>query len=172
MSILLEPFTHADITRFISWIQNEEELIQFAGPYFSFPVTVQQVEQYLAEERRKVFTVRDKVSGVVFGHCEINATDAVPRLARIFIGDKQFRGKGHGKEMVIALLRKAFALYNTECIELNVYTWNTSAIRCYESVGFVINPGKESDTTVQGKVWHSQNMVIHREQFYRSYAEK
>ena len=45
-------------------------------------------------------------------------------------------------------------------VELNVYDWNHSAIRCYDKVGFVQNPGKEHFTKFGNKNWQYFNMVI------------
>lgn len=165
MRITLEPFTLADSNRLIQWINSEEELIQFAGPYFTYPLTEVQIENYLKLPNKDAFKVIQADTIEVIGHGEINQTSEVPRLARILIGRREHRGKGLGKELVLALLNKAFSICDSDRIELNVYTWNTAAIACYESVGFVLNPGKEAEVMVNGKRWQSINMAISRERF-------
>jgi len=38
--ITLEPFDREDFERLINWVDNEEILVQFGGPIFSFPLTI------------------------------------------------------------------------------------------------------------------------------------
>ena len=45
--IELKPFTENDFEIFKAWAANAEELFQFAGPVFSFPLTDEQLRNYL-----------------------------------------------------------------------------------------------------------------------------
>ena len=45
--IRLEKFSENDFEKLISWISNEEDLIQFAGSIFSFPLTKEQLNNYI-----------------------------------------------------------------------------------------------------------------------------
>lgn len=159
LNIHLEAFTRDDFTRFISWITTGEELIQFAGPAFSFPLTESQLENYIDNKLSLPFKVINTLSGEVIGHGEIYLGDAIPRLCRILVANPAFRGKGIGKQIVTALLEKAFAITDAKQVDLNVYDWNTGAIKCYESLGFKRNPGKEKEITVGGKQWISVNLL-------------
>ncbi|BAV04074.1 Acetyltransferase (GNAT) family protein [Filimonas lacunae] len=49
---------------------------------------------------------------------------------------------------------------NISSVELNVYDWNTPAIRCYEKVGFVLVPEKYTTINVNGEEWKSVNMIF------------
>jgi RimJ/RimL family protein N-acetyltransferase len=40
------------------------------------------------------------------------------------------------------LLDYSFRELDMNEVELNVYDWNIAGIKCYEKVGFVINPNK------------------------------
>ena len=102
--IKLEPFTKIDFNRLISWIQNEEELIQFAGQAFTFPLTEEQLEKYLDEKRRFVFKITETNFNQTIGHCEIYLTETSAKLCRILIGEKSFRGIGLGFEVVNLLI--------------------------------------------------------------------
>lgn len=48
--IELKPFTEEDFEVIKSWVGNAEELFQFAGPIFSFPLTDIQLRKYLQME--------------------------------------------------------------------------------------------------------------------------
>ena len=45
--IELKPFTENDFPIFKSWIHSEEELFQFAGPIFTYPLTDEQLTKYI-----------------------------------------------------------------------------------------------------------------------------
>ncbi len=91
--INLHPFTNKDFDRLINWINSEEELVQFAGPMFSFPLTKNQLEEYVNKEGILPKIVIDSESGEVIGHCELNFVNEFPRLGKILIGNKSYRGK-------------------------------------------------------------------------------
>ena len=44
--------------------------------------------------------------------------------------------------------------------ELNVFDWNTSAIKCYEKVGFEINPNIKFERKINDQIWIAINMTI------------
>ena len=161
--IRLGPFAKADFNKLISWVDSEEDLIQFAGPIFKFPLTEQQLEKYLEDKSRFAFKVIDDESEQTIGHCEIYLTEQSAKFCRILIGDKSFRGRGLGLQIVIILLEKSFTNFDKPFVELNVFDWNVGAIKCYEKAGFAINKNKTSAIKVKGKIWNSLNMTIDKQ---------
>jgi RimJ/RimL family protein N-acetyltransferase len=157
--IKLEKFDKADYSRLISWIDNEEMLMQVGGPSLSFPLTTEQLEQSMEDKNRLAFTVIEEGTNEKIGHCEIYLTDTTAKLGRIIVGDKRHRGKGFGKQIVSALVEFVFTHLDRTTIELNVFDWNTNAIKCYENVGFRVNPGKTLERSVNGKTWIALNMI-------------
>lgn len=163
--IRLEPFGPADFDTLISWVHSEEELVQFAGPIFRFPLTREQLEAYLANDDRHAFRVGNE-AGQQVGHAEIFFPDRKTALfCRILIGDPAHRGKGLGGQVIRALLHTAFEQIKATGVDLNVFNWNTGAIRCYEREGFSINPHKVKTSEVNGQTWTSLNMIMSREQY-------
>lgn len=55
----------------------------------------------------------------------------------IGIGERQYRGKGYGKEAIRLMLDFAFNEMNLYRIGLTVFEYNTNAIGLYEKLGFV-----------------------------------
>lgn len=165
--ITLSPFDQNDFERFKSWIKSQDELFQFAGPIFTYPVTDDQLLFYINDSRRIAFKVNHSVTGEVIGHCELNFENALPRLSRILIADSNARGKGLGKLIVHKMLEQFFIDRNFESADLNVFDWNKNAIRCYEQVGFAINPDIVSKQMNNGVVWTALNMVISKEDWLR-----
>ena len=60
------------------------------------------------------------------------------------------------------LVQYAFEKLNASIIELNVFDWNTSAIRCYEKTGFKINEAKSATFKVGDKEWLALNMQVNK----------
>lgn len=75
----------------------------------------------------------------VIGHCALFHLDAVGQVAElgITIGDKEYWGKGYGRDAITALLGYGFRLLNLRRIWLKVYAGNARAIRAYRACGFV-----------------------------------
>lgn len=169
-SIRLELFEENDFERLIKWSDSQEILTQFAGSIFTFPLTTKQLNHYIDTAERLPFKVIDSATNIVIGHAEISPLKEVDtiKICRILIGDKTKRGKGYGKKIIKSLLEKAFIDLRKEKAELNVFDWNTGAIKCYEKVGFKINQQKTSTTIVNGKNWSAINMTIHKSDWIRT----
>ncbi|NJB84225.1 GNAT family N-acetyltransferase [Wenyingzhuangia aestuarii] len=160
--IAIEKFNEKDFRRLINWSSNEETLTQFAGAIFTFPLTIEQLNEYVNNEQRLSFKVINLNNGNVIGHAEISPSEEenTVKICRILIGEKNQRGKGYGKEIIKQLLDKSFNELNKEKVELNVFDWNICAIKCYENIGFKINSSKTSISIVNGKKWKAINMQI------------
>jgi RimJ/RimL family protein N-acetyltransferase len=157
----LEPFTEKDFDRFIEWVDNNELLITIAGSNFSFPLTVEQLLKYLNDEKSYSFNIVDTDTNKVVGHAElVNMGNDVYKIDKLLIGDKEQRGKGTGQKVMNELVRHAFEEFHANTVELNVFDWNTSAIRCYEKTGFTINPAKSATFKAGDKEWLALNMSI------------
>jgi RimJ/RimL family protein N-acetyltransferase len=164
VSIRLEPFTDKDSDTLISWITNEEMLMQFAGPAFTYPLTVEQLNKNSAEPNRFVYKVIDKRTDLMIGYAEILLPhENAARLCRLIIGDTNQRGKGVGQQLVNLLLNIAFTEFQVTKVDLNVFDWNTGAMKCYEKCGFDINPEKTLTRHVNGQTWKGVNMEIQKD---------
>lgn len=98
--IELEIFEQSDFKYLKKWIKTEEELIQFAGPIFDFPLTQNQIEDYLKDKNRKVYRVVYKTENDKqnIGIAELyNVSENTNKIARILIGEKSVRGKESGQ---------------------------------------------------------------------------
>ena len=156
--IKLARFSENDFDNLISWITSKEELIQFAGPIFEFPLSQEQLQKYISDSN--VIAYKVMYANEHIGHAEINLTErSLPKLCRILIGNKNYRGKGLGLQLVELLLQICKEEFNANLVELNVYDWNEKAIKCYERAGFQFNREKQREIIVEGKKWVSLNMI-------------
>jgi len=163
--IILEAFLEEDFDRLISWIKTEEELIQFAGPIFSFPLTRKQLTTYINSGTRQPFKIRLIATNKIIGHCELNFQNSRPRLSRILIGDPNNRNKGIGRAIIKEMLGKLFIDQQFNEADLNVFDWNSNAVASYKKSGFIINTGYDTQMTVNNKIWNAINMTITKKDF-------
>jgi len=160
--IKLEPFERQHYDYLISWVESEEALMQFAGPSFKFPLTHEQLDESLADKNRTAFRLVDIKTGKGIGHAEIYLLENSTRLGRILIGDKTYRGTGLCPKIMKLLMDYAFTNFDKNIVELNVFDWNHGAIKCYEKVGFILNPEKKLLRQIKGQTWTAVNMSINR----------
>ena len=149
----------SDLLTLISWAEDEKTLIQWCGPVFDFPLTLQQLDVYFSETEKdlparyvyKYETGDGKMAGV----CELGNIDRrneAGSVCRVFV-DKEFRGKGIAKELVSEVLKFGFGTLLLNRIDLNVYTFNAGAIKCYEELGFVKEGVKRRSTKFGNEYW-------------------
>ena len=156
--LMLRKFESQDMPSFLAAIHDAKTLMHFAGPAYVFPLTAEQVAVDLQADGVRVFSmVTDKDE--VVGHAQMQILSDSVLLRRIVIWEASWRGQGWGRKMVQQLLDVAFAMPEVQQIRLNVFDWNTSAIRCYQSLGFVLSAGPAKTVQVAGETWQSVSMV-------------
>lgn len=165
--ITLRPFTKQDMPSLSSWISSEEELVQFAGPVFHYPLSWEQLEEHIAHAQRQFYTAICPDTTEIIGVGEVvwNAENR-PRLCRIMVSPAA-RGKGYGKQIVQSLLELAFARTEVRQVSLNVYDFNVSAIKCYEQCGFTPAADQRPAERAGWKNWQALHMTIGREIFQK-----
>jgi RimJ/RimL family protein N-acetyltransferase len=165
VKIRLEGFYKEDYCRLISWVDSEEALMQFAGPLLKYPLTAQQLDISLGDSNRTAFKVVDNETNLHIGHAETYLTENTVKIGRILIGNEEHRNKGIGQQIVSRLVDFSFANFDRTVVELNVFDWNTQAIKCYQKAGFTINPGKTLERQVRDKIWTALNMTIEKQKY-------
>jgi RimJ/RimL family protein N-acetyltransferase len=165
--ITLLPSTASDFPTLISWVDSAEALMQFAGPGFQYPLTHEQLSANNADRHKHNYKVADAATGNMIGYGEIHLDGSIARLCRILVGDPSMRGKGIGLQIILRLLDISFTELRADKAELNVYDWNTGAIKCYEKAGFRINPEKIRMQEINGQVWKTLNMITDRESWLK-----
>ncbi len=161
--ICLEEFQTCDFDRLINWVESEELMVQFGGPAFTYPITHDQLNELMNDKKRKMYRVKDLESGEIIGHAEIGKIDyknRSARLGRILIGDKNCRGQGYGRQLILKLVETGFNDMKLHRLDLGVYDFNTPAIKCYKSCGFEIEGLLKDSTRFRDTYWSAYNMSI------------
>ena len=154
----LRDFQMRDMPHLLQAIVDEKMLMQFAGPAYVFPLTAAQVVVDLHADNVRVFSMVTAADEVV-GHAQMQVLSDSVLLRRILIWDESWRGQGWGQQMVRQLLEVAFAIPEVKQARLNVFAWNTPAIRCYQRLGFVMSVESAKTVSVAGETWQSVGMV-------------
>lgn len=127
------------------WQFNNDLEVELAGG--GDPPMPQTLERLQADIEREtasggrdgaVFVV--ETDGRIIGICQLSNVNETSRAAElgIAIGDKEYWGRGYGRETVSLLLDYAFRLRNFRRVWLWVHAGNERAIRAYEACGFVV----------------------------------
>lgn len=136
--------------------KSEDFLHQWAGPSYDFPITIEQIKERLVDSiYTKFFTA--EINGETIGTVElgfINYKKMECRICRFLIGE-EYRNKGYGSQISNYLIDYAFNELKMERVLLNVSPSNSSAIKCYEKVGFKIVEKKEKN----GSRVHNSNLL-------------
>jgi len=143
--------------KLISWVSTPDELMQFAGAGFHFPLTETQLRSSIEDQTIIPFKVSDSTGSPV-GYAEIHIREQSAFLCRIILGDQESRGKGYGTQLIRLLLDYVSDNINCTLVELNVYEFNKAAIRCYEKAGFSVNPAIKTVREFNGRSWTSLRM--------------
>jgi RimJ/RimL family protein N-acetyltransferase len=143
VNITLQKFTREDFPTLIGWIHTGEFMQQWCGGTFKFPLDESQLENYIngAEETppvRYVYKSVDSDTDSHVGNITLEFKNNIERAAAItcVIVDEKYRGEGIASFMIRDVLNTAFRELDYESVYLNVFNFNKSAIKCYESAGF------------------------------------
>lgn len=166
--IELRFFERSDIQQLINWIETPEFLLQWGGPNFSFPLTEQQLKNYLKDANNDnsqvmVYSVLEKETGNVIGHISlgnIDRSNKSARIGKVLVGDKNVRGKGIGLQMMKEILKVAFDELKLHRVSLGVFDFNASAIACYEKAGFIKEGLHRDSRKIGNEYWSLWEMSI------------
>lgn len=114
-----------------------------------------------------MFSIVDLQSDIAIGRCLLFDVNLVDRNAKlgIFIGNKEFLGKGFGSDALRLLLDYGFNLLNLNNIMLGTFSFNERAIQCYKKVGFKEIGRRRQARIIGGVKYDSVFMDILAEEF-------
>ena len=156
-SLQLEIFARHHISDMLDWFPTVEALIQWGGTGLRFPLDAMQLEE-MQDSASGGMPARWMFSGMVdgnlAGHAQValDWENGIGRLARVAV-NPQFRGQGLAEPFLRQVVMRFFADDRFERLELNVYTFNTAAIRTYLKLGFVAEGVRRSSAKVGDNRW-------------------
>jgi len=159
--ISIQPLTKEDATYVVEWNKGmtADFLDQWAGPEsYDFPITEPQIISRINQEPSSDYRLYKILNdNIVIGIIELLGINEQEKKAKVgrFLINPSLVGKGYGTAALKALTNKGFDEFGFHSLELNVFDFNKSAIRCYEKVGY-----KAVAENVYSNGWTALNMVI------------
>jgi RimJ/RimL family protein N-acetyltransferase len=160
--VRLRSITREDLPRL--WEFNNSLEVEIAGG--GDPPTPQSLERLQAEfDQEASKGGRDgpsfaiEVDGKFIGQCALFNIDSVAQTCEIgiTIGDKEYWGRGYGRDAMRLLLWYAFVQRNIHRVWLKVHAENKRAIRSYWSCGF------KEEGRLRAHVWtngHYEDLIV------------
>lgn len=164
--IKLAPISPADFPKLISWAVSKEFLIQWTGRTFTYPLDEKQLTEYYQltlgkNPKRRILKAVDEENENHIGNITIDwakSAEGEAALTCIIVGDSNYLGKGVGQFMVKESAGIAINELNKRKIFLNVFEFNSGAIRCYEKCGF--EKVLQEKITIDGKEYINIRMEL------------
>jgi RimJ/RimL family protein N-acetyltransferase len=167
--VTLRAVTREDLPRLLEFA-NDLEVELAGGGDPPMPWTLERLEKdferEVAEPPRDRTNFAIEADGGCIGTCGLFGIDRTARHAElgIGIGDREYWGRGYGREAVGLLLDYAFRLRNLRRVWLEVHAANERAIRAYRSCGFVEEGRMRSHVWLDGRYVDNVIMGVLRDE--------
>ena len=138
MNVEIRPLQEQDAYTSVKW-RNDSEVFKFTGNTYKNEITLETELNWI----RKVITNENEYRCAILADDvyvgNIYLTDITDTSAHyhIFIGNKEYWGKGVAKEASKLILQYAFQILKLKNVLLRVKKQNTAAYRLYCKLGFV-----------------------------------
>jgi RimJ/RimL family protein N-acetyltransferase len=136
-SCYLSPICLDDAELYAKWL-NDPEVSKYLS-LRSMNVSAESEKGFLEKlQREHNYAIVDLQKDELIGNCGFVEIDSLNRTGEvgIFIGNRDYWGKGYGTEALKLLIGYGINFLNLRSFFLQVYSYNARALRCYEKVGF------------------------------------
>ena len=170
--VTLRAFTKADMARLLQFSQDMEVEVLCGG---NPPVPWTQeawdkwFDEHLGTEQKTSVNFGIEADNNLIGTCGLwsfNQTAQTCDLG-IGIGEREYWGRGYGREAVELLLEYAIQIRNFRKVSLTSSSTNERALRCYQACGFVEEGRLRQHLWVNGQFVDVVHMGILRDEWLR-----
>ena len=175
--IIIRPIEKEDLLTILTW-WNDPELMYYACDDPNPHKTLQELEEDFVKEKnewsesmeRFVVEIKEgKLIGDIMYHWYRFNVRSV--YMGIFIGDKEYIGKGYGTEAIKLFLKYLFIDKKLHKVAITVSDFNKRAIRAYEKCGFQKDGILRSNAIINGEfVDHIVMSILENEYINLSFA--
>ena len=167
--VVLRAIERTDLALLHKWA-NDPEIQRSLGGWH-FPTSLKDTEEWFAglscNSANQRFVVETKAQGMI-GTANLSAIDWKNRNAfhGVMIGQKSNRGKGHGVDAVMALMRYAFDELGMARLDTDIIEHNEPSLKMHvEKCGWVVEGRKANAYFRQGRYWEKVLLGITRERY-------
>lgn len=163
----IRPYIESlDYEQVAEWIDTEKVHAMWCAGLIPYPMTRQDFHGLLEKNAREWTDsayVATEDDGTVIGFfCYSVNTDHNEGFLKLIVVDPAKRGRGYGRKMLELALQYAFDITGADQVQLNVFTENSAARRCYEKIGFTRRSFTEHALSYHGESWGRYNLVMKR----------
>ncbi len=162
--VRLQEFTTEHIPQLLSWANesDERELLLWAGPVFSYPLTEQQVSDFLIQKRNSILfcILLDESPVGIIELGEMSPVHQNGRIQKVYIGDTSARGKGVASKALEAVITLCRDEYRYHKVTLGVLAGNRAAFRCYIGLGFEVEGVRKQARLFHGNWYDLIDMAL------------
>lgn len=161
----LRPYIPShDFDSIKNWITDERTNALWSANHAPYPLEKDAFDEFLADMYTKYgdcpfVAATDDGKVVGFICCGVNFDSNEAMLAFVLIDPAQ-RGKGYGREMIQLAAKYCLEILKADAVQLNVFTVNERARKCYESAGFTERHTEENAFACGDEMWGRCNMVF------------
>ena len=133
----LAPIDVNDAEKYAEWLNDMDVLVNLQ--LYNGMINQENEKDFLRDlAKGHNYSIVDLEKNELIGNCGFLDVDHVNRTAEtgIFIGNKNYWGKGYGTEALSLLIDYGFKALNFHNIMLKVYDYNERAKRTYQKIGF------------------------------------
>ena len=137
MDVQIRRLEVKDAYTSVAW-RNDKDVFRYTGNTYNHEVTIESELEWIEKVlgNRNEYRCAILADGVYVGNIYLTNITETSAAYHIFIGEKEYWGKGAGKRASILILNHAFKDLNIENVTLNVNADNIRAIRLYNNLGF------------------------------------
>ncbi|HLJ56033.1 MAG TPA: GNAT family protein [Chthonomonadaceae bacterium] len=175
--VTLRALTKADLPTILAYSQDMEvELLSGGNP--PQPWTQEAWEkwydEHLGKEQTDSVNFGIEAEGKLIGTCGLWRYSQTAQRCDlgISIGDREYWGRGYGREAVGLMVEYAFRIRNFHKVALTTSSNNERAIRCYLAAGFIEEGRLRQHHWVNGAYVDEVAMGILRDEWERRRAER
>lgn len=155
MQVAIRPLQMQDAYTSVVW-RNDPEVFKYTGNTYDHEITIDSELTWIKNvidnnNRGTEYRCAIEADGVYVGNIYLTDLDSGIGHYHIFIGDKDYWGKGIARKASEQIIMDGFNKFNLKEIQLRVRPVNTNAFNLYKRLGFVIQEESED--------WISMNMT-------------
>ena len=133
----LSPIEMSDAEQYTIWLNDQDVVTNLS--LSTAVITVEGEKRFLTSlSNGHNYGIIDSNTEKLIGNIGLMDVNHIHKSAEIgvFIGNKDYWGKGYGSEALSLLIDYSYQTLNLHNIMLRVYSFNERAIKCYENIGF------------------------------------
>lgn len=164
--IKLRALNNKDKEKILYWANDPDIKVLIGG---IFPVSEIEHQRWfeskVLEPINKIFGIEYNENSEIIGIIGLKDTDLVNRSSElyIYIGNKEYWGKGYGTQAVSRLVEFCFEELNLNRISLCVFDYNERAIASYKKAGFKVEGVLRQSLYKKGKYHDKVLMSVLRD---------